>query len=59
MATPDWESAKTSLRALAPLAAEIAITGHGAAMQGPETRAALEALAERFDEVAVPSQYRR
>jgi uncharacterized membrane protein YidH (DUF202 family) len=59
MATPDWESAKTSLRALAPLAAEIVITGHGAAMQGPEMRAALDALAERFDEVAVPSQYRR
>ncbi|MGY4461479.1 Ni,Fe-hydrogenase III small subunit [Bradyrhizobium sp. LB13.1] len=58
MATPDWESAKTSLRALAPLAAQIVITGHGAAMQGPEMRAALYALAGRFDEVAVPSQYR-
>jgi len=57
--TPDWESAKTSVRALAALAPEIVVTGHGAAMQGPQMRAALDALAQRFDEVAVPSQYRR
>jgi glyoxylase-like metal-dependent hydrolase (beta-lactamase superfamily II) len=57
--TPDWESAKRSVRALAALAPEIVVTGHGAAMQGPQMRAALDALAQRFDEVAVPSQYRR
>jgi glyoxylase-like metal-dependent hydrolase (beta-lactamase superfamily II) len=57
--TPDWESAKSSVRALAGLAPEIVITGHGAAMQGPQMRAALDDLAARFDEVAVPSQYRR
>jgi glyoxylase-like metal-dependent hydrolase (beta-lactamase superfamily II) len=57
--TPDWRSAKTSVRALAALAPEIVVTGHGAAMQGPQMRAALDALAQRFDEVAVPSQYRR
>ena len=53
--TPDWPSAKQSVRKLATLAPEIVITGHGAAMQGPEMRSALEVLAEKFDEVAVPS----
>jgi hypothetical protein len=57
--TPDWASAKTSVRTLAALAPEIVVTGHGAAMQGPQMRAALDDLAERFDEVALPSQYRR
>ena len=52
--TPDWASAKTSVRELAALAPEIVVTGHGAAMQGAEMRTALNALAERFDEVAVP-----
>lgn len=56
--TPDWGSAKASVRALAALAPEIVVTGHGAAMQGPEMRAALDALAERFDEVAVPPHRR-
>ncbi|MGY3239666.1 glyoxylase-like metal-dependent hydrolase (beta-lactamase superfamily II) [Bradyrhizobium sp. USDA 4448] len=52
--TPDWGSAKTSVRKLAALTPEIAITGHGAAMQGSDMRTALDALAERFDDVAVP-----
>ncbi|WP_456837463.1 MBL fold metallo-hydrolase [Bradyrhizobium sp. USDA 4486] len=52
--TPDWTSAKASVRELAALAPEIVITGHGAAMQGPEMRVALETLAVRFDEVAIP-----
>ena len=56
--TPDWASAKASVRELAALAPEIVVTGHGAAMQGPEMRAALDALAERFDEVAVPQNQR-
>jgi glyoxylase-like metal-dependent hydrolase (beta-lactamase superfamily II) len=53
--TPDWTSAKISVRKLAALAPELVITGHGAAMQGPEMREALNALADRFDEVAVPT----
>ena len=52
--TPDWTSAKHSVRHLAALAPDVVITGHGAAMQGAQMRAALDALAERFDEVAVP-----
>lgn len=53
--TPDWASAKLSVHRLAALAPEIAITGHGAAMQGPDMRAALNHLAERFDDVATPA----
>ena len=56
--TPDWARAKTSVRDLAALAPEIVVTGHGAAMQGPEMRTALNALAERFDEIAVPRHRR-
>jgi glyoxylase-like metal-dependent hydrolase (beta-lactamase superfamily II) len=52
--TPDWKSAKESVRELAALAPEIVITGHGAAMHGPKMRAALETLAAHFDDVAVP-----
>jgi len=52
--TPDWESAKTSVERLAALEPEIAVTGHGRAMQGTEMRAALHALARDFDRVAVP-----
>lgn len=53
---PDWQGAKASVRELAALAPNIVITGHGAAMQGPLMRSALNALAERFDEVAVPQR---
>ena len=56
--TPDWARAKTSVRDLAALAPEIVVTGHGAAMRGSEMRAALNALAERFDEIAVPRHRR-
>ncbi len=52
--TPDWPSAKASVQRLAALEPEIAVTGHGRAMQGSEMRTALHALAENFDEVAVP-----
>ena len=52
--TPDWESARRSVQMLASLAPELVVTGHGEAMSGPEMRKALEELAARFDEVAVP-----
>ena len=52
--TPDWASAKSSVELLAALEPEFAVTGHGRAMRGPEMRSALHALAEDFDEVAVP-----
>ena len=52
--TPDWVSARTSVQSLAALAPDVVVTGHGQAMQGQEMRAALQELAKRFDEVAVP-----
>lgn len=52
--TPDWGSAKTSVKRLAALEPEIAVTGHGRAMRGAEMRAALHALARDFDRIAVP-----
>ena len=52
--TPDWDSARESVRALAALEPELVVTGHGRAMQGPEMRSALHALAGDFDEVARP-----
>jgi glyoxylase-like metal-dependent hydrolase (beta-lactamase superfamily II) len=52
--TPDWGSAWQSVRTLSALKPEFAVTGHGRAMKGPQLRKALEDLAARFDEVAVP-----
>ena len=53
--TPDWESAATSVRKLAALQPELAITGHGRALHGPAMRDALDTLARDFERVAVPS----
>jgi len=52
--TPDWDSAKASVEHLAALEPELAVTGHGRAMHGPELRAALHTLARDFTQVAVP-----
>lgn len=56
--TPDWESAKASVRVLADLDPNLAITGHGQAIKGEELRYGLKILADRFDEIAVPEQGR-
>lgn len=53
--TPDWINARRSVQTLASLSPETVVTGHGQAMRGPEMRAALNELARRFDEVAVPA----
>jgi glyoxylase-like metal-dependent hydrolase (beta-lactamase superfamily II) len=52
--TPDWPSAKASVRLLADLEPDLAITGHGRAIKGNELRNGLRMLADRFDEIAVP-----
>ena len=52
--TPDWDSAGRSVRALAALRPDIVVTGHGQAMRGPQMQAALEDLAARFEDVAIP-----
>lgn len=56
--TPDWVSARQSVRSLAKLEPEIVVTGHGAAMAGPVMRSALHKLADRFDEIALPENRR-
>lgn len=52
--TPDWPSARQSVRTLADLEPELAIAGHGPALHGPELKIKLKLLADRFDEIAVP-----
>jgi glyoxylase-like metal-dependent hydrolase (beta-lactamase superfamily II) len=56
--TPDWASARESVRRLAPLQPELVITGHGRPLEGAEMRQALDTLARDFDEVAVPKHGR-
>ena len=52
--TQDWEASRTSVEKLAALDPELVVTGHGAAMQGPEMREALHHLASNFDRIALP-----
>jgi hypothetical protein len=52
--TPDWQSARQSVEQLAALEPAVVITGHGPAMQGAEMRAALHALGQNFERIAVP-----
>ncbi len=56
--TIDWPAARDSVRALAALKPDLAITGHGRALAGTELRRGLEALAADFDRIAVPDQGR-
>jgi glyoxylase-like metal-dependent hydrolase (beta-lactamase superfamily II) len=56
--TTDWSAAEASVRLLADLEPEVAATGHGEPMRGPEMRAALWRLAKRFAGVAVPKSGR-
>jgi glyoxylase-like metal-dependent hydrolase (beta-lactamase superfamily II) len=56
--TPDWESAAESVRLLAALEPEVAITGHGRAVRGATFRALLHVLARDFESVAVPAHGR-
>lgn len=56
--TIDWVAARRSVEALAALEPNLAITGHGRAMQGGEMRSALSKLAREFDAVAVPTKGR-
>ena len=56
--TVDWAAAKASVRLLAELEPEIAVTGHGLALSGPALRASLHELARDFDDIAVPTKGR-
>ncbi len=52
--TPDWARSADSVRRLAALGPELAVTGHGRAMHGPALRRALQILADDFEHIAVP-----
>ncbi len=54
--TQDFGAARESVETLAALEPEIAVVGHGLAMQGAELRAALHDLARDFERVAVPKE---
>ena len=56
--TVDWEASASSVRTLAALNPELAVTGHGRAMEGAPMRDALHALAQEFEAVAVPKKGR-
>jgi glyoxylase-like metal-dependent hydrolase (beta-lactamase superfamily II) len=56
--TPDWNAAGRSVRLLARLEPNVAATGHGIPMSGPEMRRELEELAQKFELLAVPSHGR-
>lgn len=56
--TLNWREAEQSVRALADLSPDLAVTGHGRAMQGPDFLDGLRILADRFQEIAVPDQGR-
>lgn len=56
--TVDWDKARSSVEALAALAPDLVVTGHGRAMQGPEMTAALNDLARGFDRIARPERGR-
>jgi len=56
--TPDWISAERSVRLLAALEPEIAATGHGIPLRGPQLRDELRALAADFRDRAVPAHGR-
>ena len=52
--TQDWDRARDSVRALARLAPELLVAGHGQPWGGADMRRELESLARRFDEVERP-----
>ncbi|WP_284638597.1 MBL fold metallo-hydrolase [Paenibacillus silviterrae] len=56
--TTDWSAAWESVKKLAALQPAIAVTGHGRPIRGEELNRALGELAERFDELAIPSEGR-
>lgn len=52
--TTDWYAAKESVKKLAELHPELAVTGHGPYMEGEALTEGLQHLVDHFDEIAVP-----
>ncbi|TDM06994.1 MBL fold metallo-hydrolase [Macrococcus lamae] len=56
--TPDWVSARESVRRLAALKPRVAVTGHGKEIVGEYLEHHLDYLAENFDIMAIPKDGR-
>lgn len=56
--TTDWDAAYRSVKKLAELLPDTAITGHGKPLQGSQLKEALTTLIKRFDEIAKPKNGR-
>ncbi|ARU63765.1 MBL fold metallo-hydrolase [Tumebacillus avium] len=56
--TPDWAAAWDSVKRLAALRPQFAVTGHGLPMGGAELQQGLEKLAREFDTMAIPKHGR-
>jgi glyoxylase-like metal-dependent hydrolase (beta-lactamase superfamily II) len=56
--TIDWDAAERSVRTLAALEPELAVTFHGRALRGAGMRESLHRLARDFREIAVPRKGR-
>lgn len=56
--TPDWDAARRSVRRLADLGPRAVATGHGVPVRGAGMGAALHALADDFERMAVPAHGR-
>ncbi|HZG72778.1 MAG TPA: MBL fold metallo-hydrolase [Chondromyces sp.] len=54
--TPDWKSSWSSVKKLASLEPETAVTGHGLPMTGQELKDGLKKLAAEFDKLAIPDE---
>jgi glyoxylase-like metal-dependent hydrolase (beta-lactamase superfamily II) len=56
--TTDWDAARQSVQTLAQLQPELAVTGHGRPLRGPQLRSGVDKLAREFDSIAVPEDGR-
>lgn len=56
--TTDWDAAYDSVKKLAALNPQLAVTGHGLPMSGEELTDSLQKLIGNFDEIAVPEHGR-
>lgn len=52
--TTDWQEAWESVKKMEALKPQVAVTGHGPAMEGEELAAGLTKLVQEFEKVAIP-----
>jgi glyoxylase-like metal-dependent hydrolase (beta-lactamase superfamily II) len=53
--TTDWEAARESVEKLYALNPQVAVTGHGTAMEGEELQEGLKKLVNEFETLAIPN----